>query len=129
MVASRGEGWYNESFIPRSGLTALLGLLYTIVLMFVTQGTRILQFPAGVLRIAIPLVGNFLHSVWARLRALEEAWLQLSRNGVAVIFGVAPCTAVPFVATATNARSSAFTIDATEGDPERPPRPPRASSA
>jgi ACR3 family arsenite transporter len=59
MVAKRGETWYNESFIPRIGPTALLGLLYTIVLMFAMQGTRILQLPVDVLRIAIPLVVYF----------------------------------------------------------------------
>ena len=59
MVAKRGETWYNESFIPRIGPTALLGLLYTIVLMFAMQGTRILQLPIDVLRIAIPLVVYF----------------------------------------------------------------------
>lgn len=59
MVARRGESWYNESFIPRIGPTALLGLLYTIVLMFAMQGTRILQLPMDVLRIAVPLVVYF----------------------------------------------------------------------
>lgn len=59
MVASRGEVWYNESFIPRIGPTALLGLLYTIVLMFAMQGTRILQLPLDVLRIVVPLVVYF----------------------------------------------------------------------
>jgi ACR3 family arsenite transporter len=38
---------------------ALVGLLYTIVLMFAMQGTRILQLPMDVLRIAIPLVIYF----------------------------------------------------------------------
>lgn len=59
LVASRGEGWYNDSFIPRVGPMALVGLLYTIVLMFAMQGTRILQLPMDVLRIAIPLVIYF----------------------------------------------------------------------
>jgi ACR3 family arsenite transporter len=59
MVARRGESWYNETFIPHIGPTALLGLLYTIVLMFAMQGTRILQLPMDVLRIAIPLVVYF----------------------------------------------------------------------
>jgi len=59
LVASRGEGWYNDRFIPRVGPMALVGLLYTIVLMFAMQGTRILQLPMDVLRIAIPLVIYF----------------------------------------------------------------------
>jgi ACR3 family arsenite transporter len=59
LVERRGESWYNDRFIARVGPTALLGLLYTIVLMFAMQGTRILQLPVDVLRIAIPLVVYF----------------------------------------------------------------------
>jgi ACR3 family arsenite transporter len=46
--------------MPRFGPTALLGLLYTIVLMFAMQGNRILQSPLDVLRIAAPLMTYFL---------------------------------------------------------------------
>ena len=46
--------------MPRFGPTALLGLLYTIVLMFAMQGSRVLQRPLDVLRIAAPLATYFL---------------------------------------------------------------------
>ena len=39
--------------------TALLGLLYTIVLLFAMQGNRLLQLPMDVLRIAVPLTLYF----------------------------------------------------------------------
>ena len=55
LVARRGAVWYDGVFMPRFGPTALLGLLYTIVLMFAMQGDRILELPMDVLRIAIPL--------------------------------------------------------------------------
>lgn len=60
LVARRGGQWYDERFIPRIGPTALIGLLYTIVLMFAMQGDRILELPMDVLRIALPLVVYFL---------------------------------------------------------------------
>ena len=60
LVARRGAAWYDEVFIPRIGPTALLGLLYTIVLMFAMQGDRILELPFDVLRIAIPLAIYFV---------------------------------------------------------------------
>lgn len=47
------------TFMPKFGPTALLGLLYTIVLMFAMQGDRILQLPLDVLRIAVPLLVYF----------------------------------------------------------------------
>jgi len=59
LVAWRGETWYTGTFMPRFGPTALIGLLYTIVLMFAMQGNRILQLPVDVLRIAAPLVVYF----------------------------------------------------------------------
>jgi ACR3 family arsenite transporter len=60
LVARRGTSWYDDVFMPRFGPTALLGLLYTIVLMFAMQGSRIIQSPLDVLRIAAPLVVYFL---------------------------------------------------------------------
>ena len=60
LVARRGAAWYDGVFMPRFGPTALLGLLYTIVLMFAMQGHRILALPLDVLRIALPLTVYFL---------------------------------------------------------------------
>jgi ACR3 family arsenite transporter len=59
LVARRGEAWYTNTFMPRFGPTALIGLLYTIVLMFAMQGDRILELPLHVLRIAVPLLVYF----------------------------------------------------------------------
>jgi ACR3 family arsenite transporter len=59
-VRWKGEEWYEGVFLPKLGPTALLGLLYTIVLMFSMQGDRILARPLDVLRIALPLVIYFL---------------------------------------------------------------------
>jgi len=59
LVKQRGEAWYEKVFLPRLGPTALLGLLYTIVLMFAMQGDKILAHPLDVVRIAIPLLVYF----------------------------------------------------------------------
>ncbi|ODT04884.1 MAG: arsenical-resistance protein [Gemmatimonadetes bacterium SCN 70-22] len=60
LVARKGAAWYDGVFIRRIGPTALLGLLYTIVLMFAMQGHRILELPLDVLRIALPLLVYFV---------------------------------------------------------------------
>lgn len=60
LIARRGAAWYDGVFMPKFGPTALVGLLYTIVLMFAMQGDRILELPLDVLRIAVPLVVYFL---------------------------------------------------------------------
>jgi len=59
LVARRGVAWYEGTFLPKIGPTALLGLLYTIVLMFAMQGHRIVELPLDVLRIALPLLAYF----------------------------------------------------------------------
>ena len=59
LVRRRGEPWYESVFLPKIGPTALLGLLYTIVLMFSMQGDKILGQPWEVLRIALPLLVYF----------------------------------------------------------------------
>jgi len=59
LVNRKGERWYDDTFMPKFGPTALIGLLYTIVLMFAMQGDRILLLPLDVLRIALPLLVYF----------------------------------------------------------------------
>ncbi len=60
LVPRKGVDWYDNVLMPRLGPTALLGLLYTIVLMFSMQGDKIVDLPLDVLRIAMPLAAYFL---------------------------------------------------------------------
>lgn len=59
LVKAKGAAWYDGVFMPTFGPTALLGLLYTIVLMFAMQGNRIVTQPLDVVRIAIPMLVYF----------------------------------------------------------------------
>jgi ACR3 family arsenite transporter len=59
LVGAKGLAWYDDVFMPKFGPTALLGLLYTIVLMFAMQGHRLLALPMDVLRISVPLLVYF----------------------------------------------------------------------
>ena len=59
LVSKKGKRWYEERFIKRLSPTALIGLLYTIVLMFAMQGEKIVSFPLDVLRISLPLLAFF----------------------------------------------------------------------
>jgi ACR3 family arsenite transporter len=59
LVPLKGRDWYDNTLMPRLGPTALIGLLYTIVLMFSLQGDRIVELPLDVLRISLPLVVYF----------------------------------------------------------------------
>ncbi|MEM2146329.1 MAG: arsenic resistance protein [Candidatus Jordarchaeaceae archaeon] len=60
MVKRRGKEWYDGYFVKRLAPTALIGLLFTVVMMFSLQGGKILSLPYDVLRIAVPLVLYFV---------------------------------------------------------------------
>ncbi len=59
LLRQRGQDWYETKFIPRLGPTAIIGLLFTIVMMFSLKGEVILALPLDVVRIAIPLLVYF----------------------------------------------------------------------
>ncbi len=50
-----GDEWYEQKFLPAISPLALLGLLYTIVLIFSMQGEKLLNQPLNVLKLALPL--------------------------------------------------------------------------
>jgi ACR3 family arsenite transporter len=56
----KGAAWYDAHFMPRLGPMALVGLLFTIVVMFSMQGDKILARPLDVLRVALPLTVYFV---------------------------------------------------------------------
>ena len=58
-VRAKGEGWYDNRFIPKISPFALYGLLFTIVMLFALQGDAITHNPADVARIAAPLLVYF----------------------------------------------------------------------
>ncbi len=58
-IKARGRAWYDDVAMPKIAPTALLALLFTIVVMFSLKGDVILALPGDVVRIAIPLVVYF----------------------------------------------------------------------
>lgn len=52
---SKGEGWYENQFLPRIAPLTLIALLLTITAMFSLKGGIVLSLPFDALRIALPL--------------------------------------------------------------------------
>ncbi|MCL7415670.1 MAG: ACR3 family arsenite efflux transporter [ANME-2 cluster archaeon] len=60
LVKRRGKEWYDDIFMRKLGPTALIGLIFTIIVMFSLKGEIIVNLPWHVFRIAVPLLVYFI---------------------------------------------------------------------
>jgi len=60
LVGRKGREWYDRVFAARISPLTLVGLLFTIVVMFALQGEEIISRPIEVARVALPLLAYFL---------------------------------------------------------------------
>ena len=102
LVKKKGKEWYDGKFVKAISPVALIGLLFTIVVMFAFKGLYIINRPLDVARVAVPLVTYFLLmffiSFWISYRlkfgypiAATQSFTAASNNfelAIAVCIGV-----------------------------------------
>lgn len=55
-----GDEWFNSTFLKWAAPWSLIGLLYTIIVLFASQGHRVVHQIVSVVRVAAPLIVYFL---------------------------------------------------------------------
>lgn len=60
LAQRKGGRWYQERFLERIRPTALIALLFTLVVMFSLQGGYFVELPLRLVRVAFPLVTYFV---------------------------------------------------------------------
>jgi len=59
-IKKKGMKWFQEKLVPRLGKTAIIALLTTLVILFMYQGSIILQIPAVIGMITVGIFVNIL---------------------------------------------------------------------
>ncbi|OAQ51266.1 arsenic resistance protein [Natrinema mahii] len=57
---AKSEEWYDETLVPKIDPVTLVAPLFTVIVMFATQGENIVASPGDVLLIAVPLTIYFV---------------------------------------------------------------------
>jgi ACR3 family arsenite transporter len=63
LISAKGKQWYEAVFMPKIGYLTLAALLFTIIVMFSLKGDYIINKPADVLRVALPM-GIYFFLMW-----------------------------------------------------------------
>ncbi len=77
---ARGRRWYETKFLPAISPLALIGLLYTIVLLFSLQGEQITSQPWIVARLAVPLLAYFIGMFFISLAAAKASGMNYAQS-------------------------------------------------
>ena len=77
---AKGRAWYENTYLPKISPLALIGLLYTIVLLFSLQGEQITSQPWTVARVAVPLLAYFVGMFAIALIATKASGMNYAQS-------------------------------------------------
>jgi ACR3 family arsenite transporter len=83
----KGEEWFQETYRPAVGNTAVMALLATLVVLFSLNGQVLIQHPEEMLLVSIPLLIGFFIIVGLNLLITRFAGLRYREGIISVIIG------------------------------------------
>mgnify|MGYP001941938012 FL=1 len=76
----KGREWFENRFLPAVSPLAMIGLLYTIVLLFSLQGEQLVAQPTAVIKVAIPLVIYFVGMLFLALGVAKVVGMNYAQS-------------------------------------------------
>jgi len=77
---TKGREWFENRYLPAMSPLAMIGLLYTIVLLFSLQGEQLVEQPIAVVRVAVPLMLYFVGMFFLALGVAKAAGMNYAQS-------------------------------------------------
>jgi ACR3 family arsenite transporter len=87
IMLEKGETWFTETYRPAVGKVAILALLATLIVLFSLNGDVLIQNPAELVLVSIPLLLGFAIIVGVNLLITKFAGLRYKEGIITVIIG------------------------------------------
>lgn len=87
IIREKGETWFTKTYRPAIGKVAILALLATLIVLFSLNGDVLIQHPAELVLVSIPLLLGFVIIVGINLLITKFAGLRYKEGIITVIIG------------------------------------------
>jgi ACR3 family arsenite transporter len=87
IIRGKGEPWFTKTYRPAVGKVAILALLATLIVLFSLNGDALIQHPAELVLVSIPLLLGFAIIVGINLLITKFAGLKYREGIITVIIG------------------------------------------
>lgn len=100
LIKQKGEEYFNNIFIHKFDKITMIGLLATLVIIFIFQGDKIINYPFHIIQIAIPLIIQtflifYFAFYWAKKWGLKhEIYAPAAMIGASNFFELAVAVAI-----------------------------------
>lgn len=83
----KGKKWFHETYRPAVGKIAILALLATLIVLFSLNGDVLIQHPAELVLVSVPLLLGFFIIVGINLLVTKFAGLKYKEGIISVVIG------------------------------------------